>query len=212
MNNYKSYTRQSGYELNDWGYRDLRTEFAKEKAIWAFGCSQTFGIGLKIEETWPYLLEKLVNQKVFNFGVPGAGIETHIRILKALVNKPGVVLPKDLCLWGHYDIRYEFQIKDRLETFILADYLRNEHLQRKRPELMQLAWDDSVNQQRYNNNLNLLTSICKDSNINLHMITIKHDEVENMLPKEDRDYARDGTHYGHNFHKAIAKEFSLKIS
>jgi hypothetical protein len=44
--------------------------------IGTFGCSYTFGDGLKEDETWPYLLEKEKKVKVLNFGTSGAGIDS----------------------------------------------------------------------------------------------------------------------------------------
>lgn len=47
-----------------------------KNCIGAFGCSYTFGDGLSLEETWPYLLEKRKKIKVLNFGTSGAGIDS----------------------------------------------------------------------------------------------------------------------------------------
>lgn len=39
-----------------------------------FGCSQTYGLFLKKNQTWPYQLSKILNMKVKNFGIPGSNI------------------------------------------------------------------------------------------------------------------------------------------
>ena len=47
-----------------------------KNCIGAFGCSFTFGDGLKEEETWPYLLEKEKKIKILNFGTSGSGMDS----------------------------------------------------------------------------------------------------------------------------------------
>jgi hypothetical protein len=42
-------------------------------AIWFFGDSHVFGIGVELEETAPWYLETLINKTVINYGVPGSG-------------------------------------------------------------------------------------------------------------------------------------------
>ena len=53
------------------------------KAIGCFGCSNTFGQQLAVQETWPYLLGTKLGVNCLNFGVSGAGIDSIFLNLKA---------------------------------------------------------------------------------------------------------------------------------
>lgn len=53
------------------------------KAIGCFGCSNTFGQQLPVQETWPHLLGIKLGVNCINFGVSGAGIDSIFLNLKA---------------------------------------------------------------------------------------------------------------------------------
>ncbi len=57
-----------------------------------FGCSQTFGVGLKYEDTWPYKLKELTDNKILvkNYGISGASSDKISRLVYnyLLNNKP----------------------------------------------------------------------------------------------------------------------------
>jgi len=46
-----------------------------EKKIFCYGCSNTFGMGIKDEETWPFKLGLLLNATPSNYGILGASID-----------------------------------------------------------------------------------------------------------------------------------------
>lgn len=58
-----------------------------DNAIWFFGCSHVFGTGLDHNETAPYQLGRLLNQKVINYGRPGIGPITIKNNLELLLKK-----------------------------------------------------------------------------------------------------------------------------
>lgn len=60
--------------------RDLRND---EHAIGCFGCSFTYGSGIRSEDTWPFLLQQKTNTNCLNFGTIGAGIDSIYLNLKA---------------------------------------------------------------------------------------------------------------------------------
>ena len=69
------------YRLNNHGYR-TDYQFKKGDEVNIFlGCSHTMGIGLHIEDTWSYLLNKQIGGKFANLAVGGCGIETQFRHL-----------------------------------------------------------------------------------------------------------------------------------
>jgi hypothetical protein len=81
--NYKNET--ISYETNNAGYRltTRKEDVSDKKIIACFGCSQTFGIGLKYEDTWPSILENMLgaNFIAHNYGVPGASFDTIARLI-----------------------------------------------------------------------------------------------------------------------------------
>jgi hypothetical protein len=61
------------YKFNDYGYRssyDYKSLMDSNKII-CIGCSFTEGIGLDIEETWPYLLSQKIGLPYLNLGIAG---------------------------------------------------------------------------------------------------------------------------------------------
>ena len=61
------------YILNSYNYRS--PEFSEGTEILAAGCSQTFGIGVPENGTWPHFLSKLTGMSYANLSAPGASIE-----------------------------------------------------------------------------------------------------------------------------------------
>jgi lysophospholipase L1-like esterase len=97
----KKYNEDSiKYILNKYGFRlpseqeDLSTN--KRETIACFGCSQTFGVGLPYEETWPFLLEEMLHNKytVKNYGISGASSDTIVRKMHNYLIKEK---PKIIC-------------------------------------------------------------------------------------------------------------------
>ena len=56
-------------------------------AIWFFGCSHVYGIGVENNETAPYQLSQLTNHTVINFGRPASGPMMVEYLLKDLLKK-----------------------------------------------------------------------------------------------------------------------------
>jgi len=87
--------------VNNYGFRDAESpKKAKPKyRIMALGDSFTYGWGVEIEESWPRVLEKVLNEQgmkveVDNLGKPGAGPKEYAEIAeKAIpVLKPDLVI------------------------------------------------------------------------------------------------------------------------
>lgn len=64
------------YKLNSLGHRckDL-SEINLDEYILFAGCSNTFGIGLDLENTYPYLVSKKLNCDYYNLSISGTGID-----------------------------------------------------------------------------------------------------------------------------------------
>jgi hypothetical protein len=103
------------YHLNNYGFRaeeDFHLDNEPNEA-WCFGCSYTYGFGIPLRHTWPYLLQKKISLKVKNFGVAGGGGETTWRLIKNWV-KQSKYKPKHIYILGFHHPRFE-----------VLNYLRN---------------------------------------------------------------------------------------
>lgn len=61
------------YKTNNFGYRD--EDWRSSANILAVGCSNTYGIGVPIDGTWPKILENLIKKRVHNMSKPGISIQ-----------------------------------------------------------------------------------------------------------------------------------------
>ena len=83
-------------------------EFAKKKvgqiSIVILGDSMTFGIGMPISSTYPYLVNQSLNQdgqekyRVYSLAIPGGTLENHLANLKQYYE----LLDPDLIIYGAY--------------------------------------------------------------------------------------------------------------
>lgn len=74
------------YERNCWGFRKMHDD-PSINSIVTLGCSDTFGIGHEIEDTWVHKVSKKLRRKVWNLGQPGAGIDTCFYSLQVVGDK-----------------------------------------------------------------------------------------------------------------------------
>lgn len=91
------------YKFNSLGYRGEEYDPTAKKRIFVCGCSQTFGTGLNIEESWPYQFKELFVQdkgidfedvNLLNFA---AGGRSNDYISRTLMTQCNEVRP-DLCI------------------------------------------------------------------------------------------------------------------
>lgn len=81
------------YNVNIDGFRDstsdsfLRYQGHNDKFGIALGCSCTFGIGLKTEQTWVHKLSQLLGISILNFGIPGGAPDTSFRLASYWIEK-----------------------------------------------------------------------------------------------------------------------------
>ncbi|MBN1383313.1 MAG: SGNH/GDSL hydrolase family protein [Elusimicrobia bacterium] len=151
------------YHINSQGFRDEEVseqKFYSSKRILLLGDSVAFGLCVRMNQSWAYLLEKKINEKtknryiIINTGVPGYGQEEEIKFFKTRGKKlnPDIVLTQ-FC-WndlGH-NILYSVQngylsafregtvskvkiflnLHSRLYTFIVLRIKSSKWWQRKR--------------------------------------------------------------------------------
>lgn len=92
-------------KTNSEGFRDIEHELAKGDGIFRIvvaGDSFTFGLGVEANQTYPKILQDLLNEKsidknlryeIFNMGIAGIGTQEELEILKyGLRYKPDLIL------------------------------------------------------------------------------------------------------------------------
>ena len=69
------------YRINEYGYR-TDDNFTQSDATIYLGCSQTTGVGLHLEDSWPYKVHKEFSDTILaNLSQPAQGIENQFRQL-----------------------------------------------------------------------------------------------------------------------------------
>ena len=61
------------YSLNNFGYRG--SDWTESANILAVGCSNTYGLGVPVNGTWPKILEDIAGKTVHNLSRPGISIQ-----------------------------------------------------------------------------------------------------------------------------------------
>ena len=124
---------ETNIKINSWGFRDY--EYPIEKSnntfrIIVLGDSITFGWGVELNESYPKIIENLLNSnptlksdikyEVLNFGVPGYSISEKVRFFEKL----GIKFNPDLVIiqYGSDDIINNTELK-MLSEKILSNYM-----------------------------------------------------------------------------------------
>jgi hypothetical protein len=119
------------YKINKDGYRSI--DFDNEVEILAVGCSNTVGVGLPFEYTWPKIMNLLIPDKnIKNLSIPGASIQSLVSKVFNYINKYSP--PKAIvCLFPTLE-RYSAynSKKDLIETF----YINQSHFNHSKKDFL----------------------------------------------------------------------------
>lgn len=98
------------YNLNEYRFRSDSFSI-KESGNVFLGCSDTFGVGQRLEHTWPYILSKLrfPNDKIYNLGAPGSGSDTNFRHFALFSDKIKI---KNVFHWLPFRNRFEIYLSN----------------------------------------------------------------------------------------------------
>ena len=66
------------YTYNDLGYRTIDFNSIDSDFVLCFGCSYTEGVGVTDSETWPAMLEKLIETQTINLGMGGSSMDIQL--------------------------------------------------------------------------------------------------------------------------------------
>jgi hypothetical protein len=74
------------YKFNEQGFRAKNFDQIDRKCILFAGCSQTFGIGVNLEQTFSSIVSEYFNKECVNLGIPGKGIDVHALYFSLFLN------------------------------------------------------------------------------------------------------------------------------
>ena len=181
------------YDFNDFGYRANHDygPILNENKIVCIGCSFTEGVGLYIEETWPYILSQKLNKPYIQLSIAGASAGYVMWQLKNVIEN---IQTENIYVFNPPFGRV-FELTDKwFDNQNSWEYeSRNEkHLQTNSENL-------------YHLNDFLLKSIVQNYNINF---------VDGGMSADfDKKWgkARDGHHFDVNFQEYVANQFLKNI-
>lgn len=188
------------YHIDQYGLRN-RADIDISDSIVTLGCSFTMGTGLSEEDIWPTVLGNLMNQSVYNAGIPASSNDTAFRIADYLIPK---YKPLAVVLLSPFDVRYEFYNRSKPFNYTAASYpiwVDGEH---QRVELS----SDLHNKLNAKKNILAIQCLCNDHDI--PFIWENVDEARSGAHKND--LARDLSHFGKESHGLIAKRFSNRLT
>lgn len=214
------------YKINSLGYRmNEIEEINQNNYILTLGCSNTFGIGIPLEETWAYKLSKHLSADLINGSAPGSSNElVLINLIRVLTN---LKLPKLVVVdWTQVN-RKLFWENNKLVFHLPHCYLgRNNVINKdKKNWFKEIKWESSYNEYLINEKevysafdeiKNQVVGLCKVNNIPLWMITQfggygNYEDVTKFLgyevPFNVYDRARDIDHFGPKFQNEILRSF-----
>jgi len=222
------------YYISSLGYRERKTIEEIPNLIGVWGCSYTFGVGVPDKDIFPIILEDKLKSSIYNFGIPGAGIQ---KISKSFIVNNNLfkfktaffVLPSlyrfEYISFNCYDTPKEVPI----ETVSSFDFIpnwfpkHNKELSRKSKMLYEI-YDDASFMVELVRNLELIKQNAEINGTKLYFTTwcdttynllVKYEIcdieivkfIENMeffIGQTVNDFARDGLHPGIRSHQETA--------
>lgn len=191
------------YRFNNSGFRtddDFDTISPKPGNIF-LGCSVTVGIGINVEDTWGYKVNKQLGGVFYNISNGGGGLETFYRLLKYWAP---IIRPKKIFTLGAFSVRREF-FKEEC-PIMLGAWVRGDDLKFLK-NYMTSNYEVSINELR---TWDAIRMIASDVGAEIYAPSIKAVQEAQYFSKDS--WARDLTHQGKEFHNYIASSAFEKIS
>lgn len=188
------------YKFNAYGFRS--EEFKIEDSLLALGCSYTMGVGLPIEDTWPYIVAKELNLKYHNLGVGSCSNDTCFKLAYHYIPK---LKPKIVCL-----------LSPEVEHIELID-ASNKEIKRFFPRLIRerssdndMAFYKKWVETSLNGELNRIKNCLAIEKI-CENFGIKFAALNHEILSRDMDLARDLQHPGISAQQDLANKMILKL-
>ena len=197
---FKNYNKTVSYEYNAQGFRDKEWPADLKNKIWCIGDSFTVGLGQSVEETWPALLEKELNERCINIGQDGCSNDLIAARAKYIIDtyEPKAVVIMWSYFWRrfingtnlHYDVGQRELPSDDIDNFLKNLFAVNDSFKRVI-------------------NLTIPDCFIEDSSIRFNILKVKNKKnlkkvlnlvstrtVPDIIEVEQVDYSRDGHHFG----------------
>ena len=186
------------YSFNSQGFRD--EEFDQRPATLALGCSFTQGVGLKLEQCWPRILENLLQKKVWNLGIGGMGLDTCYRLLEYWINHLNV----DCVFCAVPPLsRYEVFGNNGWQSFLPGDEIPN-WLEGYNKNYLIFDENSELNRSK---NIRAMRDICVQHNVSFYV-----DYLDNFYHLKNDTPARDLLHKGPPHQVKLAEDFFAQVN
>jgi hypothetical protein len=181
------------YQFNSLGFRS--EEFTKSDNAVFLGCSHTVGVGLPLENTWPYYVSQALNLKCYNLGIGGGSLDLAFRLSYYLLKE---LQPKFVFLLCPGRFRMELFEGNDLISFLPANSDGHKKLNYFYKCYLENDYNHFLNQQK---NILAIKTLCND--LNIKFIYINDPEID----QNKTDLARDLMHKGPKSHFNLAQRF-----
>lgn len=197
------------YYINNLNFRDKRNwEYGKPANVIALGCSQTFGVSVPQEYTWPSIVESQTGLAVANLGICGASAEKMLNSFLYYLDNIGVPEYVFACFPDH--LRYSHVVegdfykidakvdKNPRSKKVVSNLRTSDHLTGEiniHDKIIKLPTDpryliptqEAISQ--YISSIYTIEKICKLLNIKFYWGTWKHESqiifTENLFLQKD---------------------------
>lgn len=189
------------YKLNTNGFRTKEIKEDKDSIV-ALGCSHTFGLGLREEDTYIAKLGNMLGINYYNLGVPGGASDTAFRIASYWLP---IIQPRYVVMVTPPISRFEI-IRTNGDA-ILFNANAKEHDKLVQDIAKHYIANDAnpiINRQK---NLLAIENICKIHNSNFYWYT-----EDIMIKETENDLARDWKHSGPKQNLKVAQLMCSDIS
>lgn len=187
------------YKYNSYGFRSNEFDLTETKPkILTLGCSHTVGVGIPQHENWPeYFARSYFSDHVaWNAGLGGAGSDTVARLA---VNMIPVIRPAIVAvLWPSL---FRFETYENGAVFNGAWTMERDNLQ----------YEDNTAYNNQTKNKTILHLL--EMHYKFKLLSIDFDDtLQKVYDKVLWSKARDGAHFGIEWHQQIAYDFYLQYS
>jgi hypothetical protein len=188
------------YDRNDHGHRCKNIKDVDlDNYILTIGCSHTEGIGLRLEDTYSYILSKKLNTDYYNLAIGGSGIDLMMYNLLTwfgLIQKQ----PKLVVVQWPEKNRFLTKLRRDDQQIVPIGPWRSE---RELTDFMIVGDDNNFFHTRQLLSYQLLKNFIKVPLVNVKMYS--SDPIEGVHMKY-LDLSRDMVHYGKDTHENLAQE------
>jgi len=189
------------YEINQYGFRSEKFENSIDSLF--FGCSFTFGIGLKNEDVWVNLLKNKINVNGYNLSVPGGSMDSVFRLANYWIPK---LKPKFIFLLSPSSTRREYFLQNKFTRSMVPNTKPIDNYEKL---LLEIYNNDIISEHssniNFDKNLMAIKHLCKTYNCKL--FEMQTDNLNYNFKKS----ARDLIHYGKDFQIYLFKLFQRKF-